>query len=62
MIKHIMPCINQHEWCEHCHRECKGVLRAYWVYSDNPDMEAMTLCNACFDIAMNETGILPEEF
>lgn len=58
----IIPSINQHEWCNHCHRECKDPLRAYWLVSDNPKMDIVTLCNACMDIALNETEILPEDF
>lgn len=68
MIKAIIPLPNTREWCEHCHKKCDDVRRAYLITSTETLQEKpwvnknMVLCSCCIDMALNEQQILPEEF
>lgn len=62
MIKHIVPLPFTEEWCEHCKKHCTGERDPFLVTSDNPKMKNIVLCKCCIDLALNEQGILPEEF
>lgn len=65
MIKRIIPLDNKlKEWCDHCEKgpDTKNIRNFYFVESTNPNVNTMVLCNCCLDLALNETGILPEEF
>lgn len=62
MIKRIIPIKNTREYCEHCKSECKGIREGYILESSNDPNLKMLLCNCCMDIALNEQGILPEDF
>lgn len=48
--------------CDHCKKKNDEVRKMYYVDSTNPGVKTMVLCNCCMDLALNETGILPEEF
>ena len=64
MIKNIMevPGDKVIEWCDHCCKRADGTRRMYFVSSTNENINTMVLCNCCLDMALNEQGILPEEF
>jgi hypothetical protein len=66
MIKNVIPIPDDefHEWCDHCKKgpDMKNIRNFYFVESTNRKMNTMVLCNCCLDLALNETGILPEEF
>lgn len=62
MVESIIPMPYAAEWCEHCHKLCVGIRKAYLLKSDNPNQKDMVICNACIDIAATENNIIPEEF
>lgn len=62
MIKSITPLRTKNEFCEHCKCKCKGIRIPYLIESSNDPNLKMLLCNCCIDMALNENGILPEEF
>lgn len=63
MIKHIFNLPFAEEWCDNCKRKCNEQERSpFLIISDNKDMHDMVLCKACMDLALNEQGILTEEF
>lgn len=73
MIKKITPFPNPNrlfsEWCDHCKKgpDKKNIRNFYFVDSDNEKLHkqrkgTIVLCNCCLDMALNEQGILPEEF
>ena len=65
MIRSILPIANNMihpEWCDHCKKKCDAIRKPYLISSTEKDAGEMVLCKCCMDLALNEQGILPDNF
>ena len=62
MIKSVTPYGMDNAWCEHCKKRCNTPERSPFLVTSTNKKESVILCNACIDMALFETGILPEDF
>ena len=67
MIHYIQPIryyLAYPQWCDHCKKKCDGTdaRKPYRLVSTNENVKAIVLCNACMDLALSESNIIPEEF